>query len=350
MKTVNKKKESHFMGRILVDEDFIVFRPEGGYRVNSNTVLVKNTPNSGFIFECTPNAALSVSKIEDYMKKQEIDESYIRYIILSHAHQDHYANLKEYQKRFPEAKTISHERDINSIRFPFMLPKTWSEGLRHKGFSERSLNVYRSVYSLFTHFYFKSFQNTNKIDYFFKEDRELSVGNSTIQLLHTPGHSPGHICILDSNKNLFVADLVPFTPWCCPVESGIDDMMGSIKKILRLSPSKVKRIVKSHGDIRRTPHQKWEIAQFSSEMPKYESFLKSIRATLKRIPSEIKGKEVDLEYICSLFNPNFAKYSKLMKAVFIPPAISWAIAYALKLETEGKIQRVSKKYKNYWTA
>jgi len=366
-----KKKRDHkvknyrkHMGKILVSDDFVLFRPKVGYRVNSNSVLVKNSENAGFIFECAPNSALSIDLIKRYMKEQEIDFNYIKFIIISHAHQDHYANLKKYQISFPKAKTITHANDLSSLRYPFLLPKTWKSGLRYKGFNKNSIRIYSSIYILLNHFYFNSLQRANQIDFSFKEDLNLSKfweafpnlndqvkeKDLDITLLHTPGHSPGHTCVIDAHKNLFVADLVPFTPWCCPVVEGINQMISSIKKILSFSNKEIKRIVKSHGDIRRSPHFRWEIVPYEIEKPKYQFFLDSIYRTLEKIPQKIKGKEADLEYICALFNPNFAKYSKLMKAVFIPPAISWAIAYALKLEKEGKIRRIIKKNQIYWTS
>ncbi|MGQ8827216.1 MBL fold metallo-hydrolase [Bacillus wiedmannii] len=74
---------------------------------------------------------------------------------------------------------------------------------------------------------------------------EIEVGNRKLTIYHTPGHSPGHISILDNSKGyLFTGDLLydetpvyAFFPTTNPV-----DLTQSLKKI-----SKIPNVTKIYG-------------------------------------------------------------------------------------------------------
>ena len=78
-----------------------------------------------------------------------------------------------------------------------------------------------------------------------KDHDTIELGERTIQVLHTPGHSPGHICLYEKKKGyLFTGDLIylgvlfAYFPSTDPVA-----YMNSIKKLLPLS---VNRILPAH--------------------------------------------------------------------------------------------------------
>ncbi len=69
----------------------------------------------------------------------------------------------------------------------------------------------------------------------------IELGGRTIQVLHTPGHSPGHICLYEKeNGYLFTGDLIyigvlfAYFPSTDPIA-----YMNSIKKLLPLSVNKI---------------------------------------------------------------------------------------------------------------
>ncbi|MCX8063893.1 MAG: MBL fold metallo-hydrolase [Candidatus Hydrogenedentes bacterium] len=51
------------------------------------------------------------------------------------------------------------------------------------------------------------FQDSPPPDGYLQEGDEISVGNTTFKVLYTPGHAPGHICIV-SNGHAFVGDVL----------------------------------------------------------------------------------------------------------------------------------------------
>lgn len=47
------------------------------------------------------------------------------------------------------------------------------------------------------------------IDRFIDEDTEIKIGNNTLNILHTPGHSPGGVCIIDHlERKVFCGDVI----------------------------------------------------------------------------------------------------------------------------------------------
>lgn len=69
----------------------------------------------------------------------------------------------------------------------------------------------------------------------------FDLGNRTVQVIHTPGHSPGHICLYELERNyLYSGDLIykgilyAFYPTTDPTE-----FMKSVKKIRELNIEKI---------------------------------------------------------------------------------------------------------------
>ncbi len=77
-------------------------------------------------------------------------------------------------------------------------------------------------------------------------DRDrIDLGNRTVQVIHTPGHSPGHICFYEKDRQyLYSGDLIykgclaAFYPTTDPVQ-----FMESVKKVKSLS---LKKILPAH--------------------------------------------------------------------------------------------------------
>ncbi|MHA1432095.1 MAG: MBL fold metallo-hydrolase [Candidatus Freyarchaeota archaeon] len=68
--------------------------------------------------------------------------------------------------------------------------------------------------------------------------KRKSLGDTKLQVLHTPGHSRGHCCfLLPEEKIVFLSDidLTSFGPWYGALDSNVDDFIDSIEKLKRMS-------------------------------------------------------------------------------------------------------------------
>ncbi len=137
-----------------------------------NTYLaVDEATNKGFVVD--PGGYSK--KLADTVKNENID---ILYIILTHGHSDHICGVHEHMEEFPNAKVVAHKDEeamLHDIKFNFSAE-------------------FGTPYTI-------------DADIYAADGDELQVGEITLKLFHTPGHSPGGMCIYAEKENvLFSGD------------------------------------------------------------------------------------------------------------------------------------------------
>ena len=95
---------------------------------------------------------------------------------------------------------------------------------------------------------------------FIEDDEKIDLGNLPVQVIATPGHTPGHLSFFfPAEEILFLGDydLTPFGPWYGDVASSIED---TIKSILRLKAIPAKRWITCHetGLFEENPGDLWQ--------------------------------------------------------------------------------------------
>ena len=127
----------------------------------SNTYIVSSNKECAVI-DCGNKASDIINEI----RKRDLN---LKYIILTHGHMDHvyYANQL---KDETDSTLCIHEQEIPLYEDPN------KNGYNSFGFSE-ALKL----------------ADPDKL---LKDGDELSLGDETLQIIHTPGHSPGCVCIL----------------------------------------------------------------------------------------------------------------------------------------------------------
>jgi len=154
-------------------------------------------------------AGWSVENIIGNIKKLGFDPKNLVKIILTHCHIDHIGGVPEIQKRFG-SKIYIHKLDAPPLETgdPILTAAKW---------------------------YQTSFPPT-QIDVKFNFPEEiLKSGEQKIVCLHTPGHTPGSICIYldkDGKRILFGQDL--HGPLLSEFGSNLEDYGRSTKKLLDL--------------------------------------------------------------------------------------------------------------------
>ena len=95
---------------------------------------------------------------------------------------------------------------------------------------------------------------------FIEGDEKIDLGNLQVQVIATPGHTPGHLSFFFPDEEiLFMGDydLTPFGPWYGDVASSIEDTIKSIK---RLKAIPAKRLITCHetGLFEENPDALWQ--------------------------------------------------------------------------------------------
>lgn len=140
---------------------------------------------------------------------------------LTHGHFDHFADHAEVRARFPEARILLHELDQQKASHPEVQTRLF--GLPF---------VIPPV----------------KADEAIVDNQELQIGSIKLVVLHTPGHSPGHVAYhFPADKLLIGGDLIiggSVGRTDLP-DSNPGDLETSIRRVMALPPET--RLLGGHG-------------------------------------------------------------------------------------------------------
>lgn len=137
-------------------------------------------------------------------------------IINSHFHRDHVGN----NHVFPGARVWAHRLDAPAIRSRKLFAEYY--GL---DFSQTWIDVDKIPESA--------------IDRELEDQDQICLGEVTLEVIHTPGHSPGHCIFFCRKESLLYGgdiDLAEYGPFYGSAASDIDDLIASINKVIELEP------------------------------------------------------------------------------------------------------------------
>lgn len=151
-------------------------------------------------------------------------------IVATHFHEDHLT----YNYLFPEAEIYIHRADAPAIRSV-------------EGFFAHGLDMPAELRGewaniLDERFHFLGWEPARLLE----DGDELLFGNTRAVVVHTPGHTPGHICLhFPDHELVYLADidLSRFGPWYGNRLSDIDETIRSVNKVKEI---KAKWFVPSH--------------------------------------------------------------------------------------------------------
>lgn len=153
-------------------------------------------------------------------------------VITTHAHWDHIGG----HDLFKDISIHTLEADWISKQFPLPLQIVKSNLLKIPCQFPKSFNIenYRIYHG----------HPTTLL----KDGDIIELGNRQLQILHTPGHSPGHICLYEwEKKYLYTGDLIysgcldAFYPTTCPY-----NFMNYVSKITNLP---LKKLLPAHHSL-----------------------------------------------------------------------------------------------------
>jgi glyoxylase-like metal-dependent hydrolase (beta-lactamase superfamily II) len=146
----------------------------------------------------------------------------------------------------------------------------------------------------------------------------LTLGEYQFEVIHTPGHSPGHISLYDREKGLLLpGDLVGAIPaWYTPAAGGLTGYLESLDK---LAATKPRRMLPSHGSAITNPNE-----------------------AIDWVRGQLLGRE---SKILAIIGTSITSFMARNAALFPTPGVRFfpgcAIieSHLLKLEGEGRISR-----------
>lgn len=100
-------------------------------------------------------------------------------IVLTHGHFDHILSLDELRRAFPDAPVYIHKEDASFL-------------------GDADKNAYA--------FFFRENRVWASASHLLCDGDEIALGGQIIRVLHTPGHTPGSICLYCGENDLITGD------------------------------------------------------------------------------------------------------------------------------------------------
>jgi len=193
----------------------IVLTNTGGVAMTNCFLIADETASQAVLFDAPDHTA------EPLLKQAAARGWNLAGLWLTHGHFDHFADHAVVRQRFPAANILLHALDE---------PKA-----QHPEVQTRIFQLPLVIPPL-------------KADGYVSDDQKLKIGSLEVLVMHTPGHSPGHVAYYLPKENLLIGgDLIiggSIGRTDLP-DSDSEQMMASIRKVMRLPAAT--RLLGGHG-------------------------------------------------------------------------------------------------------
>ncbi|HZK43520.1 MAG TPA: MBL fold metallo-hydrolase [Syntrophomonadaceae bacterium] len=180
-------------------------------------------------------------------------------ILNTHFHRDHSGS----NHLFPDAKVYAHHLDTPAMQSVDVFSDFY-------GFNEPGNSHIKEAFLPWFNFV------PSHITGHIKDEEIIDLGKTKLEVIHTPGHTPGHCAFFDREKSILFSgdiDLTGFGPWYGNLVSNVDDVIKSIEKLIDLKPQTILSAHKGVIDNNATEELKKYLAKVYSNENKIISAL-----------------------------------------------------------------------------
>lgn len=185
-----------------------------------------------------------IPEIKDTMEKAGVPFERLDSIIVTHQDIDHVGGIKPIIKELPQVKILAHDQDKPYIQGE----KKWIR--LNTNFMNRINNLPLEEKDKILNL----FENSNvKVNNTLKDGQELECCGG-IKVIHTPGHTPGHICLYHKpSRTMIIGDTMNVVDGQLIIPNlesmNEKDRKMAINSIKKFEDYNIKNIITYHGGI-----------------------------------------------------------------------------------------------------
>ena len=263
------------------------------------------------------------STVIPYCQKIGLALTTLDTVVISHCDVDHFGGVQDVHECLPAATVIAHELDADAMEDFEAYERERGRSFRRDYGFDGGANAWE-----------RSVVRTGRVDRRLATDDEIDIGGRALQILHTPGHTRGHLSVFDSTNSFMaigdavLGDAVPLAsglPAFPPTYRHELDYFESIERIGSLG---VYWLGTAHNGL----IEGTEVARFLSTSRAFASEFKQL--VLNALTLAPHG--LSLEQLATYLDPTVGNWPK---GVSIPALMFPIAAHLEQLESEGLVTR-----------
>ncbi len=236
---------------MVIDDIAACINREPRWPASCNVYLFKDE-EGGILFDVGCGKEDSYRELLAFLKREGLNLRDVHTIILSHAHPDHMGAMGFIQEEVSPKVWISGI-DKPLAEDPQLLNSTFDIDLPRRYLGEEVIaQLGLANFNILDYFQGLCPMSSARISRAIEDGETLYLGGRSYEVIHTPGHAPGHISLYREDDGVLLSsDVVgEIVAWYSPSSGGV---LGFLQSLERLSSLEVKVILPAHGDIIKDP-------------------------------------------------------------------------------------------------
>jgi len=315
MDRVKKIEDEIFLNRVDLPDNSLKFL---------NSYIIKSQDKTALV-DTGMNNPVSFNSLIENLTSLKIEK--LDYIIITHLHNDHIGLLEKIYNLNKNAKILIFKKEretIGKMLERFENEEETKNYLEKLGFDKETLKVF-SYWKMDLDPYNLVMKKSETLD-----EGTIKIGNSEFNVIWTPGHTPGHMCLLHKSSNKIICGdhiLKNITPNISFLyeENNLLDYFRSLDKVKNIDPDLI--------------------------LPGHNGFIKNVKERIEELGKHhverldevlriLENKEMNLYEIASRMTwsskNDFMKMDSFQKYM----ALGEAMAHVIYLENENLVERI----------
>lgn len=217
-----------------------------------NSYLIKSEEKN-LLIDTGLNFPQAFQSLREGISKAGIRLEELTEILLTHFHVDHVGLIPRFKEASENIKLLMHRVEVELSRLMSNEFEGYMESMEafleaHGAPSSIAMNLQRFHPAFFNP---QAYQELASSALSLEDGQEISVGDYNFQVLWTPGHSPGHICLYEPSLKILVSGdhLLPtITPHIAQFMEDTDPLSDYLNSLERIEKLDVEVVLPAHEE------------------------------------------------------------------------------------------------------